>query len=305
MIIPVIAGPTGAGKTDVAVEICARHNLEIISADSRQIYRGLAIGTAQPDAAQRARVRFHLVGTVEPSATCSAADFARAAGAVIEELAAGGRRCVVVGGSGLYLRALFEPFFAAPPCDPERRAALMSLPVSTLHERLRAVDPARAARLHPHDRQRIVRALEIFESTGRTFEELRAQAAEARRFTPRYFILTMPRAMLYRHIEARFDAMMAAGLLDEVRSLQVSGLSRSSCVANAYGYAELLDHLDGRISVEEAVRSAKAKTRAYARRQLAWFRGLVDATWLEHRGDITEAARRLEPLVLNTLGAGV
>lgn len=305
MTIPVIAGPTGAGKTDVAAQICIRHNLDIVSADSRQVYKGLAIGTAKPDADLRARVRFHLIDVVEPQATYSAAEFARSAAVVIDELKAQRRRCVVVGGSGLYLRALFEPFFEAPAADPARRAELMSLPVSALQERLRAVDPARAAQLHPNDRQRIVRAVEVYEGTGKTFDELRRQAETGRRFTPRHLVLTMPRELLYRRINERFDAMMSAGLLDEVRALAAAGLAQTSYVANAYGYAEMLDHLAGRLSLGEAVELAKAKTRAYARRQLAWFRGQKDAHWVEYDGETAAAAAQLEPLVLGALAGQV
>jgi tRNA dimethylallyltransferase len=299
--VPVICGPTGAGKTDVAAAICARNSLDIVSADSRQVYQGLAIGTAQPGPELRARVRFHLIDDVEPSRTYSAAEFARDAAMVIERLRGERRGFVVVGGSGLYLRALFEPFFAAPPADPTRRAELAALPLSALYERLRRLDPQRAGQLHPNDRQRIVRALEVFESTGKTFEELRSEAAAARPFRPRYLVLSMPRDLLYRRIDERFDAMMAAGLLDEVRRLKAAGLGRTTWVANAYGYAELLDHLAGRLELAEAVRLAKAKTRAYARRQLAWFRGLAGAAWFEYEGDVTAVAARLEPIVLHAL----
>lgn len=305
MTVPVICGPTGAGKTDVAAVICSRNNLDVVSADSRQVYQGLAIGTAQPGPQLRARLRFHLIDKIEPSRTYSAAEFARDAAAVIERLRGERRGFVVVGGSGLYLRALFEPFFAVPPADPKRRAELTALPLSALYERLRRLDPQRAAQLHPNDRQRIVRALEVSESTGMSFEQLRGEAAAARPYRARYLVLTMPRELLYRRIDERFDSMMAAGLLDEVRRLKAAGLDRSTWVANAYGYAELLEHLSGRLDLAEAVRLAKAKTRAYARRQLAWFRGLAGATWLEYEGDIDAAATRFETPVLHALSARV
>lgn len=283
--VPVLCGPTGAGKTEVAVVLAERRGLEIVSADSRQVYTWLDIGTAKPPAALCERVGIHMVNMVEPNRAYSAADYARDALAVMRRLSAEGRRFMVVGGAGMYLRALFQPFFDAPRSSPELRRRLEALSVAELYARLREVDPDRAVRLHPNDRQRIERALELRELTGKTMTELLRQAAQTAEFEPVYIALTMEREALYRRIDHRFDEMMRAGLLDEVRGLREAGFGRDTYVANAYGYAELLAHLDGELSLEDAVRLAKSKSRAYARRQLIWFRGIPGARWVEYRSE--------------------
>jgi len=200
----------------------------------------------------------------------------------------------------MYLKALFEPFFEAPRPDPALRKRLEAETSLALHDRLKQVDPERAAKLHPNDRQRVMRSLEIYDSTGKTMTELsKAKKAEAE-FEPVYAVLTMERELLRRSLDARFDAMMRAGLLDEVKRLKESGFGRDTYVANAYGYAELLRHLDGESTLEQAVAEAKAKTRAYAKRQLTWFRSLKDAHWFECT-DVPDAVRQVEPLLRQVL----
>jgi tRNA dimethylallyltransferase len=209
---------------------------------------------------------------------------------------------MVVGGSGLYLKALFEPFFEAPRPDPELRKRLEVETSLALHDRLRQVDPERAARLHPNDRQRVMRALEVYETSGKTMTELarKARVKAEVEFEAAYAVLTMGRELLRQKLDARFDTMMHTGLLDEVRRLKESGFARDTYVANAYGYAELLRHLDGELTLEQAVAEAKAKTRAYAKRQLTWFRSLKEAHWLECK-DIADAVRLVEPLLRQVL----
>jgi len=292
----VLCGPTGVGKTEVAVELARKYGLEIISADSRQVYSWLDIGTAKPGPDLRREVGIHMVDMVEPNRRYSAADFARDALAVMRRLQSRGRRFIVAGGSGMYLKALFQPFFEAPKTDPGLRGQLEADTSPVLYERLKQVDPERAAKLHPNDRQRVIRALEVFESMGKTMTELtRAQDTESE-FGPVYAVLTMERELLRRRLDDRFDAMMNAGLLDEVRRLRESGFGRDTYVANAFGYAELLRHLDGELSLQQAVTEAKAKTRAYARRQLTWFRALQDAHWYDCP-DVAAAVRQVEPLL--------
>ncbi len=294
----VLCGPTGVGKTAVAVELARKHRLEIISADSRQVYSWLDIGTAKPSPELRREVGIHMVDMVEPNRVYSAADFARDALAVMRRLRREGKRFIVAGGSGMYLKALFEPFFEAPKPDPALRQRLEAETSLALHDRLKRVDPERAHKLHPNDRQRVMRALEVYESTGRTMTELARKATvEAEvEFGPVYAVLAMERELLRRRLDARFDAMMDAGLLDEVRRLKESGFGRDTYVANAYGYAELLRHLDGELTLERAVDEAKAKTRAYAKRQVTWFRSLRGAHWLECK-DLADAVRGVEPLL--------
>jgi len=202
----------------------------------------------------------------------------------------------------MYLKALFEPFFEAPKPDPALRKRLEAETSLVLHDRLKQVDPERAAKLHPNDRQRVMRALEVYESTGKTMTELARKAEVKVEFEPVYAVLSMERELLHRRLDARFDAMMRSGLLDEVRRLKESGFGRDTYVANAYGYAELLRHLDGELTLERAVAEAKAKTRAYAKRQLTWFRSLKDAHWFECR-DLAEAVRLVEPLLKQALGS--
>jgi len=299
---PILAlcGPTGVGKTEAAMELARRFNLELVSADSRQVYAWLDLGTAKPSVEVRREVRVHMVDLVEPSRRYSAADFARDALAVMRRLRQEGRQFVVVGGSGLYLRALFQPFFEAPKPSPALRERLGTRSATELYERLRQVDPQRAAKLHVNDRQRVMRALEVFESTGKTASELARAAETGTEFEPVYVVLTMNRELLHRRLDARFDAMMEAGLLNEVKRLKEAGLGRDTYAANAYGYAELLRYLDGELTLEQAVAEAKAKTRAYAKRQLTWFRTLKDAHRFECR-DVAEAVRRVEPLLRQVL----
>jgi tRNA dimethylallyltransferase len=296
----VLCGPTGVGKTEVAVELARKIGLEIISADSRQVYSRLDIGTAKPSPELRRELGIHMVDMVEPNQLYSAADFARDALAVMRRLQGEGKRFVVAGGSGMYLKALFEPFFEAPKPDPALRKRLEAETSLALHDRLKQVDPERAAKLHPNDRQRVMRALEVYESTGKTMTELtKARKSEAE-FEPVYAVLNMDREVLRRRIDERFDAMMRAGLLDEVRRLKESGFGRDTYVANAYGYAELLRHLDGELTLEQAVAEAKAKSRAYAKRQLTWFRSLKEAHWFECK-DLGDAVRLVEPLLAQVL----
>ncbi len=293
----VICGPTGVGKTAVAVELARKYRLEIVSADSRQVYSRLDVGTAKPSSELRRELGFHMVDMVEPSRVYSAADFARDALAVMRRLRRDGKRFMVAGGSGMYLKALFEPFFEAPTPDPALRQRLEAETSLALHDRLRRVDPERAAKLHPNDRQRVMRALEVYDSTGKTMTELARMKKAELEFEPVYAVLTMERELLRQRLDARFDAMMEAGLLDEVRRLRESGFGRETYVANAYGYAELLRHLDGEMTLAQAVAEAKAKTRAYAKRQLTWFRSLKGAHWLESK-DVADAVRRAEALLL-------
>jgi tRNA dimethylallyltransferase len=298
--ILVLCGPTGVGKTEVAVDLARKYKLEIISADSRQVYSWLDIGTAKPSMELRRELGIHMVDMVEPNRVYSAADFARDALAVMRRLRREGKRFLIAGGSGMYLKALFEPFFEAPKPDPALRKRLEAESALVLHDRLKKVDPERAAKLHPNDRQRVIRALEVFEATGKTMTELSKARKDEAEFGPVYAVLTMERELLRRNLDARFDSMMRVGLLDEVRRLKESGFGRDTYVANAYGYAELLRHLDGELTLEQAVDEAKAKTRAYAKRQLTWFRGLKDARWFECR-DAEDGARQVEPLLKEVL----
>lgn len=300
MKVLVITGPTGVGKTDVAVILARKFGGEIVSADSRQVYRYLDIGTAKPSPELQREIRFHMIDRVEPNRRYSAADYARDALQIMKRLKSEGKVFFVVGGSGFYLRALFKPFFDAPAYNPQLRSRLSTVPTAELYQRLVKLDPERAKQLHPNDRQRVIRALEVYELTGRRFSELVKEQKKETPFLPIYAVLNMGRKRLYTQIEQRFDRMIAVGLLDEVRRLKKLEVTQDSYILNAYGYAELLRYLEGEISLKEAIAQAKKKTKEYARRQLTWCRSLKDARWLEVT-TVMETAEKLAAFYLDLL----
>lgn len=275
-----MVGPTGVGKTRIGAEVAERLGWEIISADSRQIYKYMNIGTAKPDREMRRRVRFHLISIIRPDEEYSAGRYARDAGSLIERFSRQGKGFILVGGSGLYIRALFRPLFAEPKLPREGREALLGHSTPQLYERLFRLDPETARRLHPHDRQRIVRALEVLLASGRPLPEL-YQTHPPPRFTPYYIGLSLPRQELYRRIDERFDAMIRQGLIQEVRRLREMGYPRDLYAFNALGYQEIFDYLDGRLTLEAAVARAKVRTHEYARRQLTWFRKEPGVRWVD------------------------
>ncbi len=299
-MVLVITGPTGVGKTDIGVILARKFDLDIISADSRQVYRYLDIGTAKPSLELRREIKFHMIDCVAPAQEYSAADFARDALKIMRELRAKGRGFIVVGGAGFYLRALFQPFFEVPRANKEIRAKLQAESTEKLYARLQQIDPKRANQLHPNDRQRIMRSLEVYELTGRTFSELTRTDSKTVEFLPFYVVLDTPRVILYQRIEKRFDEMMAAGFLDEVKRLQAQGWDKTSTVANTYGYSELLGYLNGSLSLDEAVKLAKRKTKDYARRQLTWLRSLKQAIWMD-ASNVDDTVRRIEMILLDLL----
>jgi len=296
----VLTGPTGVGKSEVAMALAEKHRLEIISADSRQIYRYFDIGTAKPTPEQRQRVVFHLIDFLEPEQSYSAADFARDARRVITRLLREGRRFIIVGGSNFYLRALFKPLFNLPRADPRIRERFSSLSAAQLYQRLMAVDPKRAKELHPNDRQRVMRALEVYELTGKPFSHIAQQFPDEAEFQPVYAVLMMEREKLYHRINERFDQMMTAGLLEEVHRLKKMGYGSNIPVAQGYGYVELFSFLEGKIGLDEAVMLAKKRTREFAKRQLTWLRGLTGAYWFEFTS-VNDVIRKIEPLLLDLL----
>lgn len=275
--IPCLVGPTGVGKTEIGIAVAKKLNLEIISADSRQIYRFMDIGTAKPP--REAFSRIHMIDIVTPDQGYSAGDYARDARKLIEELQKAKKRCLVVGGCGLYIRALFKPF-AEIPKDPKVREKLKTESQANLYAELLRIDPESAARIHAHDHQRTVRALEVYHITGTPFSSLLKNQPESP-FIPSYIGITMPRKELNIKIENRFDKMLSSGLLEEVKNLKSLGYTRDLFAFNALGYRELFDYIEGRLSFERAVKEAKQKTKEYAKRQLTWFRHLEGVKWLE------------------------
>jgi len=274
-----LTGPTACGKTELALALAQRVPLEIISMDSALVYRGLDIGTAKPSPATRGAVPHHLIDILDPTESYSAGRFARDAGALIDEIRSRGRLPLLVGGTLLYLRALRDGLSPLPRADRAVRAELdaqaAELGLKALHERLRRVDPAAAARIAPSDRQRIQRALEVHALTNRPISEL--QRADDERKRPAVLAIALvpeSRAELALRIERRFDAMVAAGFLSEVERLRARGdLNADMPAMRAVGYRQLWAHLDGRCTWEEARAKAIVATRQYAKRQLTWLRG--------------------------------
>jgi tRNA dimethylallyltransferase len=276
----VIVGPTGAGKTRLALALAAKVGGEIVSADSQQVYRGMDIGTGKATADERARVPHHLLDVVEPDDEMTAARFVEHADRAIAALAARGVPAILCGGTGLYVRALLLGLFEGPPADPALRAQLEQH--ADLHARLAAVDPVLAARVDPHDRKRLVRGLEVHALTGVPMSEHQARH-DHRTAPPRYEHVTVgvapPRDDLYRRIDLRVDAMLAAGLVDEVRALRARGFAPPMRSQEAIGYAELHAHLDGTLELTRAVELVKRNSRRYARRQISWYRPDQRVAW--------------------------
>ncbi len=282
---PIIAlvGPTGAGKTELGIALAQQFDAEIINADSRQVYRRLDIGSAKPTPQQRAAVPHHIVDVVEPDEPFNCARFRRLALTAIDDIRRRSKRVLVVGGTGLYIKALLHGLFEGPSRDPDLRAALLreeERAPGTLHRRLRAVDPAAAARLHPHDHVRLVRALEVYHLTGRPISDWQ----DAHRFAGGTFGasvlgLQLPRAELYARINARCQAMVDAGLVDEVRRLYADGFAPDLPALRSPGYREIGEYLRGLCDLPTAVAQMAHATRRLAKRQLTWFRADSEIVW--------------------------
>lgn len=284
-----LTGPTASGKTQLSVELARRRPAEIVNVDSVQVYRGMDVGTAKPSLALRAQIPHHLIDILDPSESYSAARFAADARALMAQIRARGRMPLLVGGTMLYFRALHEGLSELPSASVAVRARLSAEARvqgwPALHARLAAADPATAARLHPNDRQRIQRALEILESTGVAPSQWYLQPPRVAGIAGpvvRVALVPADRGALHRRIDERFDAMMADGFLDEVRCLHVRGdLNAELPAVRAVGYRQLWAHLDGAYALDEAVERGKAATRQYAKRQLTWLRSATGLLRIE------------------------
>jgi len=276
-----LLGPTACGKSTLAMALARQLPLEIVSIDSAQVYRGMDIGSAKPTASERARVAHHLLDLREPGEPYSAADFVRDATRAIAEIRARARLPLVVGGTMLYARALRGGLSDLPPADVAVRARIEALARQhgwpALHARLRAVDPATAARLPPADRQRIQRALEVFELTGTPLSQLHGTPRPPRPLLLTIALLPHDRAELHRRIERRFDEMLAAGFLDEVRRLVALGLDADLPSMRSVGYRQAWRHLRGETTFAQFRAQAIAATRQLAKRQITWLRSMDDA----------------------------
>jgi tRNA dimethylallyltransferase len=279
-----IVGPTASGKTALALALGARIGVEVVSADSRQVYRGLDVGTAKPTPGERARVPHHAIDLVEPTETFDVARFRDVADAAIADVVARGRAPLVVGGTGLWVRVVCRGLCPAPPRAPHVRAALRAIAaragVPELHRLLTVVDPPLAARVHPNDPVRSERGLEVAFASGRRLSAWQ----EAHRFaeTPYDTLvlgLAVPPDVLAARIAARADAMLAGGFLEEVRTLVTRGVPETAPAWNAVGYRELRAHLAGTTTLAEATAALVRATTRFARRQRTWFRAEPDVVW--------------------------
>ena len=286
----IIAGPTASGKTAVAVELALRLDAEVVSADSMQVYRDMDILTAMPTPEEMRGVPHHMLGVFPPDQKCSAAAYRELALGRIQDILARGKRPIVCGGTGLYINALTRPLSFAAQGDDAIRAELTRIAEAEggrerLHDQLKAVDPAAAARLHLNDVRRVVRALEIYRITGRTQSE--QAALDAQRgdgpFSERVYALDWPREALYARIDRRVDEMLQSGLVDEVRRL-MKNEAVFSTAAQAIGYKEIAAALRGECALAEAVETLKRATRNYAKRQLTWFRRDARVRWVAAQG---------------------
>jgi tRNA dimethylallyltransferase len=286
-VIPVILGPTASGKSELAYRLALKLPAEIISADSRSFYRELDIGTAKPPPKWRAEVAHHLIDIRAPDELYNAMDFRRDVERLLPEIRARGRRPLIVGGSTLYLYALTEGIFAGPAADPALRRTLYQEPLPLIYERLQALDAEAARRIHPHDRKRLVRALEVYEQTGRpisAWQPLRKPLPER----IRKIGLRMERPLLYQRIEERIEKQLAQGWLEEARALH--GRLRPGMLAyEAHGYRELFQFLEGCCSLNEATAQIKWLTCRYAKRQLTWFRRDPQIHWIDVANKASEA----------------
>ncbi len=295
-----IVGPTAVGKTEVGIRLAERLGGEIISVDSGAVYRGLDIGTAKPTPEERARVRFHLIDIADPDEVFTASKFRNLALEAIRDIQARGKRVLLVGGTGLYLRVLLHGFsLAPPPSDPSLRANLMeqakALGAPALHQRLMQIDPTAGARIHPNDTVRIVRALEVYQMTGVPLSQWQARADSE--IPTLKFGLTMPREKLYQRIDARVDQMLAQGMLQEVQNLLQSGYNIDLPALKGLGYRHLIACLQGTVSLEEAIQLWKRDTRRFAKRQMTWFRKEPGIHWIEVDDSAEMIAQRLRTMI--------
>ncbi len=279
----ILTGPTASGKSEVAFHVARETGAEIISADSMQVYRGMDIGTAKPSREVRAEVPHHLIDVVEPSGSYSVGRFTRDALETIGDVERRGKRHLVVGGTGLYIKALREGLFSGPGADWSLREELMAVAEERgsayLHNVLREVDPESAARINDRDLRRIVRALEVYRKTGRAISLLQREWGRDGGDSA-LVVLYRSRDDLYQRIEERVDKMLEQGLVEEVEGLLSLPEGLGKQAREALGYKEAIEYLDGRLGADEMHDKIKQNTRRFAKRQMTWFRSFPRAHWL-------------------------
>jgi tRNA dimethylallyltransferase len=282
--IIVIAGPTASGKTEVALRLAEAIGGEVVNADSMQVYRGMDIGTAKPSRPDRAKVAHHMLDVVDPDQDFNAAEYRHMTIPVVEDITRRGRTALVVGGTGLYIKALTEGIFDCPPSDPALREELITryeeLGAEAFHSLLEELDPETARRIHPNDRVRVTRAFEIIHLTGQPPSRLAdAHRLEDRLFQVLYLCLDLDRPELYRRIDVRSCKMVESGLIEETSSLLAAGFSPDLKAMKSLGYRHMIDYLRGVLTLDNALETLQRDTRRYAKRQMTWFRRVPGAIW--------------------------
>ena len=280
-----IIGPTAVGKTALSLSLAEEQGSEIVSADSRQVYKFMDIGTAKPSLEEMSRVKHHFIDIRQPDQYYSAGEYGREARAQIAELHNRGVVPIVVGGSGFYIQALVDGLFAPKISDPEIkqkwRDKVRDLGQDEVFNYLKQVDPVSAERLHPNDTQRIVRALEVYELSGKPISDFKKGEEKPADFTPVFIGLNRDRKTLYKRIEQRVESMIRSGLIDEVKGLRDRGWGPELNALKTVGYQEVYDFFNGLLTLDEMVERIKINSRRYAKRQLTWFRRDVRVHWLE------------------------
>ena len=286
-----IAGPTAAGKSEIALALAEQLGGEIISADSMQVYRGLDIGTAKPSPAERARVPHHLIDICDLTEAFDAAQFIRLAQKAVAEIQSRGRVPVFCGGTGLYFKALLSGLGEAPSANPELRDELEAASFESLLGELRERDPEAYEKIDKQNPRRVIRAVEVIRLTGKKFSEQRAEwkAEGGKRKAENFFCINRPPADLHARINARVDEMFRRGLVDETRGLLRHGLEQNKTAMQAIGYRQVVEHLRGEHNLAETIEQVKIRTRQFAKRQLTWFRRQLAPEWIELKpGDSVE-----------------
>jgi tRNA dimethylallyltransferase len=280
-----IIGPTASGKSRLAMEVARQTGAQLLSVDSMQIYREMNIGTAKPSDEERREVDHHLLDIINPDETFAVARFVELADTVIAER----RPLIAVGGTPLYFKALFQGLFEGPSANTELRQRLAEMGNERLYERLASLDPAAAQRINRNDTRRMVRALEVHELTGKPISNLQQQWSGAARHEAVWIGIHWEKSALNQRINARAKEMIAAGWLDETRALLEKFTALSRTAAEATGYHELIEHLQGRLTLDEAIEAIKIATRQLARRQMKWFRRFPNTTWLSGEAPLQQS----------------
>ena len=301
--IVIVLGPTAVGKTELALAVAPKVNAEIVNADSQQVYRYLDIGTGKPSKPERERVRHHLIDVVNPDEDFNAARYRQLAAASIDEIHKRGAKVLVSGGTGLYLKALTGGLFSGPSQDTELRANLereiAQIGLAALYDRLIAIDPGANTKIHPNDRQRIIRALEVYQRTGRPLSEWQNEHRfQEEAFQVLKIGLARARDELYDLISRRSESMIRAGLLDEVRGLMERGYELDLKPLRSVGYRQMGEVIEGIKGLPEAMAEMKQETRRLAKRQLTWFRSDPEIRWFHPEKQEREIGELVQAFLL-------